>query len=89
MNNDTTPAPSATPTEVLPTPEAQKSRGRPVDPRSSLTKAREVFASIPQADRTRKNAIAQFQTIDTYTGKLSKDTAAAYYSVIMRNEPKA
>lgn len=82
--NDSTPAPSATPTATLATPAPQKSRGRPVDPKSSLTKARAVFASIPEANRTRQNAIAQFQTIATDNGFLSKDTAAAYYSVITR-----
>lgn len=57
---------------------AQKRRGRPVDPNSGLARARALFATLP-ADSTRQDAIAKFQTLG-----LSKDTAAAYYSVINR-----
>lgn len=57
---------------------SQKRRGRPVDPQSGLTKARALFATLP-AGTTRQEAIAQFQTLG-----LSKDTSAAYYSVINR-----
>lgn len=56
----------------------QKRRGRPVDPNSGLARARALFASLP-AGSTRQDAIAKFQTLG-----LSKDTAAAYYSVINR-----
>ena len=56
----------------------QKRRGRPVDPNSGLARARALFATLP-ADSTRKEVIAKFQTLG-----LSKDTAAAYYSVIKR-----
>lgn len=70
--NDTT----ATATESTAT--VQKRRGRPVDPESGLTRARSVFASLP-AGSSRQDAIAAFQTLG-----LSKDTAAAYYSVINR-----
>ena len=56
----------------------QKRRGRPVDPNSGLARARAMFATLP-ADLTRQEVIAKFQTLG-----LSKDTAAAYYSVIKR-----
>ena len=56
----------------------QKRRGRPVDPNSGLAKARALFATLP-ATSTRQEVIAQFQTLG-----LSKDTSAAYYSVINR-----
>lgn len=54
-------------------------RGRPVDPNSGLSRARQVFASLPTGT-TRKQAIAAFQGIG-----LAKDTSAAYYSVIKRS----
>ena len=63
----------------------QKSRGRPVDSDSGLYKARQVFASLPEDGRGRKDAISAFTKIETKPGKLmSKGTAAAYYTVINR-----
>lgn len=59
-------------------PTTQKRRGRPVDPNSGLARARAMFTTLP-ADLTRQEVIAKFQTLG-----LSKDTAAAYYSVIKR-----
>lgn len=56
----------------------QKRRGRPVDPNSGLAKARALSATLPP-NTTRQEAIAQFQSLG-----LSKDTSAAYYSVINR-----
>lgn len=70
--------------EATETVTAQKRPGRPVDPNSGLARARALFASIPADGRTRKSVIAQFQS---QLG-LSKDTSAAYYSVINR-KPKA
>lgn len=67
----------------------QKRRGRPVDANSGLAKARSLFATLPVEGRTRQSVIEAFQTIDMPDGdngtkKISKDTAAAYYSVINR-----
>ena len=59
----------------------QKRRGRPVDPNSGLARARAAFAALPDGS-TRQDAIAKFQTLG-----LSKDTAAAYYTVINRKKP--
>lgn len=67
-----------TDTTASTTQTTQKRRGRPVDPNSGLARARALFATLP-ADSTRQEVIAKFQTLG-----LSKDTAAAYYSVIKR-----
>lgn len=67
-----------TDTNTSTTQPTQKRRGRPVDPNSGLARARAMFASLP-AGLTRQEVIAKFQTLG-----LSKDTAAAYYSVIKR-----
>lgn len=67
-----------TDTTATATTATQKRRGRPVDPNSGLARARAMFATLP-ADSTRQDVIAKFQTLG-----LSKDTAAAYYSVINR-----
>lgn len=77
--NDTTNA--ATPsTNAAP----QKRRGRPVDPNSGLAKARAMLFTLP-TDSARKDVVAAFQTIKSADGTaMSKDTAAAYYSVLNR-----
>lgn len=64
-------------------PVAQKRRGRPVDPNSGLARARALAATLPEG-LTRQETIAKFQTIEVNGVALSKDTAAAYYSVINR-----
>jgi len=64
----------------------QKQRGRPVDPNSGLTKARQLFDSLPVEGRTRKAAIAAFQTISVGGKNLSEATSAAYFSVINRKK---
>ena len=60
------------------TPAPQKRRGRPVDPNSGLARARAHAATLP-AGTSRQDTIAAFVSLG-----LSKDTAAAYYSVINR-----
>lgn len=69
-NTATTTAPS--------NPAPQKRRGRPVDPNSGLARARAAAAALP-AGTSRQDTIAAFVGLG-----LSKDTAAAYYSVINR-----
>lgn len=67
--------------EVSQAPVVQKQRGRPVDPNSGLARARALWATLPNDEsRTRASVIAAFVS----QLSLSKDTAAAYYSVINR-----
>lgn len=56
-----------------------KRRGRPIDLNSALTRARTAFSTLPESV-SRKEAIAKFQELG-----ISKDTSAAYYSVIKRS----
>lgn len=81
MSNSTDTTNTATPSvDAAP----QKRRGRPVDPNSGLAKARVLLATLP-ADSARKDVVAAFQTIKSADGTaMSKDTAAAYYSVLNR-----
>jgi hypothetical protein len=58
---------------------SQKRRGRPVDPSSGLARARALTATLPST-MSRGEVIGQFVS----TLGLSKDTSAAYYSVINR-----
>ena len=83
---------SAAPADTAETaaPATQKRRGRPVDPSSALSQARTVLAGLP-ADTSRKDAIAAFQaSVKNGSGvAVSKDTAAAYYALIKRDEKAA
>ena len=81
---------SAANTDATPAPATQKRRGRPVDPSSALSQARTVLAGLP-ADTSRKDAIAAFQaSVKNGSGvAVSKDTAAAYYALIKRDEKAA
>ena len=72
---DNTAAPTVDTTAA---PAPQKRRGRPVDPNSGLARARAHAATLP-AGTSRQDTIAAFVGLG-----LSKDTAAAYYSVINR-----
>ncbi len=88
MSNSNSAAPAdSTP---APAPATQKRRGRPVDPSSALSQARTVLAGLP-ADTSRKDAIAAFQaSVKNGSGvAVSKDTAAAYYALIKRDEKAA
>jgi len=61
---------------------ATKNRvGRPVDPKSAMTKAREIFATLPETSRTRKEVIKVF-----IANGMSSGTSAAYYSVITKKK---
>lgn len=63
----------------------QKQRGRPVDRHSSISKARAIYASLPSNANSRKESVKAFMEIKNFDGvPLTKDTAGAYYAVIMR-----
>jgi hypothetical protein len=70
--------PADTTNTVAAAPAVQKRRGRPVKADSGLSKARAAYASLP-AGTTRQAAIAEFVKLG-----LTKETSAAYYSVITR-----
>ena len=61
---------------------ATKNRvGRPVDLSSAMSKARAIYASLPENGRTRKEVIKVF----TENG-MTSGTSAAYFSVITRKK---
>lgn len=59
----------------------QKRRGRPVDPNSSLAKARALFNGLAADERGRASVVEKLQGIG-----LTKDTAAAYFSLLNRGK---
>ena len=64
---------------VAPVATPQKRRGRPLDPTGYLGRARALFGTLP-AGTSRQDTITAFQGLG-----MTKDTAAAYYSVIKRS----